>query len=743
MYNIETNIDNGYVIISDNFDILSDVNDVDYPPTFENINDEYVLSFVNLNNISKIVKFNYDSIGINENRYLVSYYRISRDNKIWSEWLELSANIDNFPTVDVKDKLSLEIKWIRQGSSITDKIMITNYIINGLLSRNEESLNGDLKIVRKKSKLIITVPYIYKVFKLTDFNIYTNNSLDNITIKYRYSQDNSRTWSEWENLTKENISTTRISPIRFFQIEYMINNESNNDFMLNNIALLGDFQNITTDGKKTNLFGIKECCPSQQEGYYDSNGNFIANTNLNSFSSNNTCDVDNMYNSMTDDEKAQLYNPYKQSEAFKLIEKLSTDSEQISGHNVKYFITDPDKNGQDHSLNEYQLYNIMCSNNIKVSINGNDFPDSQIKMNIFELDLFDTMEAHITKKQFKEIFGYQRRPSKEDFLYFCDVNRMYQVDHSQQFRSFNNSSIYYKLILKKYNQKSNVRPENIQVSNTLENLIKNSAIDDLFANEIKEDKKSIANKPQTSTLTKDLIRLSYNSDIDKELIENGSTVISKSNYDLNSINKGSIAVEYKNINSSLEKSDNRSFFIWFNIKNYINDDIYNFINMYDNHNSLGLKINLINDKFILTLNNSNYEFKMGEYTGDPMALEENTWYCYLLNINQRNNYIEHYVYKRNVDYEEDSSKLSSNILRKVYYNKQNINPSEFTLDNINPKILGSDMKITNIRLFNDVIPENIHNKMLNLYIIGNDYRNLIFADNATARIYLYNMPYNE
>ena len=85
MYNIETNIDNGYVIISDNFDILSGVNDVDYPPTFQNINDEYVLSFVNLSNISKIVKFNYDSIGINENRYLVSYYRISRDNKIWSE----------------------------------------------------------------------------------------------------------------------------------------------------------------------------------------------------------------------------------------------------------------------------------------------------------------------------------------------------------------------------------------------------------------------------------------------------------------------------------------------------------------------------------------------------------------------------------------------------------------------------------------------------------------------------------
>jgi hypothetical protein len=58
-------------------------------------------------------------------------------------------------------------------------------------------------------------------------------------------------------------------------------------------------------------------------------------------------------------------------------------------------------------------------------------------MNQFDLNLFDTMEAHITKQQFKEIFGPQRRP-KEDF---CNVNRMYQVDHAQQFRSFNNAAL--------------------------------------------------------------------------------------------------------------------------------------------------------------------------------------------------------------------------------------------------------------------------------------------------------------
>ena len=50
------------------------------------------------------------------------------------------------------------------------------------------------------------------------------------------------------------------------------------------------------------------------------------------------------------------------------------------------------------------------------------------------------------------------------------------------------------------------------------------------------------------------------------------------------------------------------------------------------------------------------------------------------------------------------------------------------------------MKVTNIRLFNDVIPENYHNKILNQYIIGDDSKHLIFADNANTRIYLPKFP---
>ena len=191
---------------------------------------------------------------------------------------------------------------------------------------------------------------------------------------------------------------------------------------------------------------------------------------------------------MTTDQKANLYNPYQQSQAMTLLQKLSNDAQMIFGHRVVYFSTDPDKKGQDPVMHEYQLYNVVCEGEIKVSVEGNNFPDSQIVMNQFDLNLFETMQVHITKQQFKEVFGVQRRPSKEDFLYFCDVNRMYQVDHAQQFRSFNNAAVYYKLILKKYSKKSNVQITTDQIKQTIDKLTKNTTIDELFGKEESQEK---------------------------------------------------------------------------------------------------------------------------------------------------------------------------------------------------------------------------------------------------------------
>jgi hypothetical protein len=738
MININENIYDGIIIISDKFNISATQSSPDVTPYLNNIDDEYIISFTDLQSVSKFTKFTYDTLGLTETRYLVQYYRISRNGDTWSNWIDLKKDITNFPTVDVLDPLYIDIKWVRKGTNNIGSIRILEYSLEGILDRPVVDDGSTVKVNAGETQLI-KPPYIYKVFRIDDVEIISATGLlPDTELKYRYSQDNSRTWSEWEILTKENISTKRITPVRFFEIEYMLINNSSSQVRVQDINLIGNFQNVTLDSQKSNLYGIRECCQSNINGAYDANGNFIPNTNLNTTGGGH-CDTTSQFKPMSADQQALLYNPYNQTTAVNLLNQLSNDAQQIFGHKVIYFVTDPDRNGYDYSLHEYSLYNIVCEAEIKVSVEGNNFPDSQITMNQFDLNLFETMEVHITKEQFKTQFGVQRRPSKEDFLYFCNLNRMYQVDHAQQFRGFNNTAVYYKLILKKFNQKSNVQSGTSEIKNKIDMLTQNSTINELFGLEAAQDKASIANKPEFKPLTKDQIRLEYKATIDKELIENSSTVISKSNYDLTSVDFGTPAVEYFNLDPILKVSDNIGFSVWFNINNYILDEVYNLFDYYDNTNLIGWSVNLISDKISVVLNSDIYDFSLTGLT-DVIALDEEVWYCYVLNVDQRNRKVNQYIYKRSVDFEEDAAKLTSTVLNQVYSNEQVIVPIEYQIEGVNPVILGSDMKLTNIRLFADIIPESTHNKILNQYVMREDSKYLVFADNANSRLYLPSFP---
>lgn len=752
---IKSDIINGTIVISDKFDLTSGTASIKETPKFDKIGDEYILSFTNIENVNCFSKFIYDTLGLTSNRYLNNYYRISMDGVAYSSWLDLKRNIDNFPQWDPKTPLFLDIKWVRAGSSEIGTIRILEYSLEGELERSIADDGSIVQLAPGQSK-ILKAPFIYKVFSLSDMEILSGSDLSNTVIKYRYSQDNSRTWSKWEALTTANISTTRINPIRFFQIEYSIENKGNTNVSIQDINLHGDFQNVSKDYFKSNLFGIRESCQSSftGAGYYDANGNFISapnpsgsNGNISAGLSGDNCQADangSTLPKMSAENKAGLYDPYQQNQAMGLLTKLSGDAQQMFGHKVIYFATDPDKKGEDHTLNEYQLYNVSCEGEVKVSVENNNFPDSQIVMNQFDLNLFSTMEVHITKQQFKEVFGPQRRPSKEDFLYFCNLNRMYTVDHAQQFRNFNNSAVFYKLILKKYNKQASMAMPDSDIRDKIKELTKNSTIDELFGLEQAEDKRSIANKDQLKPLTRDPIRLNYSVSIDKELIENSSTIISKTNYDLSSIKLGNVAVEYNNIDPWLKETDNIGYVIWFNIHNYVVDDVYNLFTYYDDANTLGWKSNLVNDSIIVTTNGVDYTFDLrGLPTNDTMALDEEVWYCYVLNIDQRQREISQYIYKRDCDDESVAASLGSTILRQVYKNTQDFVPFEALMENDNCLLLSSDMKATNVRLFADVIPEEAHDKLLNQYIIGNDSRHLIFADNANTRLVLPRFPLYE
>jgi len=739
---------NGKIQIFDKFDIGVAAGDYNATPIFSSIGSEYVLSFIDLEKVKSFVKFQYDTLGMTSNRFLNNFYRISRDNKSWSEWLPLNKDIDNFPVIDSKDKLYLDIKWVRAGSSDIGTIRLLEYAIEGNLERDLVDDGSVIQLPSGKS-IIMKAPFIYKVFSISDIEIISGSDISNVSIKYRYSQDNERTWSSWELLTKENITTAKINPIRFFQIEYSIENKSNSSVSIQDINIIGDVQNVSKDYFKTNLMGIRECCKSNMVGYTDSNGNWVAGTGANSGSigsgiGGSSCATDSALPKMTNDEKANLYNPYQQNTAMDLLNKLSTDAQQVFGHETIYFCTDPDKKGQDHTMHEYQLFNVVCEGNIKVSVDGNNFPDSQIVMNQFDLNLFEQMEVHITKQAFKEIFGPQRRPSKEDFLYFCNLNRMYQVDHAQQFRNFNNSAVYYKLHLKKYSQKANVRAGNADIADTLKNLTKNTTLDELMGIEMSQDKASVANKDQFKPLSKDPIRLEYKAEIDKELIENSTTIISKSNYDMSTVNYRTPGVSYKNLDAYLKVSDNIGFYVWFKLQNYIQGELYNFFNYYDDNNYLGWKVDLIDDDIVVRTNSLEYRYSLkGNPTNDVIALEEEVWYCYVLNIDQRNREMTQWIYKRDIEDEDDGANSPSTILQNIYKGILPVEPFEYIIEGDNCNILGSDMRVTNIRLFRENIPEDYHNKILNQYIIRDDSKHMVFADNATTRIYLPNFPYNE
>jgi hypothetical protein len=202
------------------------------------------------------------------------------------------------------------------------------------------------------------------------------------------------------------------------------------------------------------------------------------------------------------------------------------------------------------------------------------------------------------------------------------------------------------------------------------------------------------------------------------------------------------AVVYRNTKDYFRKSDNISYMCWFNIQNYTINDTYYLFDYYDDVNNLGFKITINNKNLKVRYNGLDFTLVLGE-EGTSTGLSEETWYGYILNIDQRQRKISQYIYKRNLEDEDLGSRISTTILKKVNSIENDLEPVEFMLENISAKLRGCDMRITNIRLFVDVIPESQHSKMLNQSIIRDDSKYLIFADNANQKLVLPSFDINQ
>jgi hypothetical protein len=162
---------------------------------------------------------------------------------------------------------------------------------------------------------------------------------------------------------------------------------------------------------------------------------------------------------------------------------------------------------------------------------------------------------------------------------------------------------------------------------------------------------------------------------------------------------------------------------WFNIQNYTINDTYYLFDYYDDVNNLGFKITINNKNLKVRYNELDFTLALGE-EGTSTGLSEETWYGYILNIDQRQRKISQYIYKRNVDDEELGSRISTTILKKVNSIENDLDPVEFKLENI-----------TNIK--------NLYSKNSNEFMLNYKFMVDIFYERAMNDVNENGYPLNE
>jgi len=810
-------------ILSKKFDESFTMNWIGQEKLSGSTNQLYLPIDSQINGVTFISGITYSVDGtINEKQYLKLYFKFKNGeigncddppcDVCWSNLLDIEQLSGLTLNPNQPFDFELYVYRIDDNNTSPTDIYISNIVVDGLYEISE--IDGIGVITDENNQFILSPKDIYKVFSVDDFEVIKRGQIYNIDIKFRVTQNNGRSYSEWEPLTTGNISTFRFNELRFAKVEYLITqiDSSSLSTIIYDIILTGDFQNVSANYLKNNRYGLRQDClttffdknPDQTTSLSCGIPSYSTDTTNNLSLSNNSgydlkmnfytqglsCYVHstatNELNLENQSNQNDMWNPYETDKIVDLANKIASDINSIFAWKVDYHITDPDEGGIDMELHEYQLYNITDVKTVKVLVPDNKFPDNTVKMSKWNLDLLDTFEIHIIKDEFKNQFGVDRRPAENDIIFFCELNRLYRVKHAQVFREIMNAGIYWKVILEKYEQKSNIRNLSQESDTKIQKLTKNTTMDELFGPEILEEENKIANKEQTKPITNETIRHTIYKDviISNKSLYNGNIDFADYYYNFKD-SSGKICVTYQKYDKVLNGTNNRSFISWFNFNNkFVEDDPlsyntahlhyhvndtknFNLLNNYDEINKVGYRYWYHRNRIIFQINENYYQLDVN--------LKTNIWYGLVINMNQRQREISMMVYKRPGDYNikmsnpntfematvssSDSTGYTyltdmgykpidnqeihniSTIFDKLYTVTIGIEPTDFVHDE-NIELIGSNMKYTNLRIFNEVIPDDNINNILNQVIII-DENKLILSDNSNRRLYADNFPKNK
>lgn len=685
------------------------------------------------------------------NNYFEKEYRYSFDTNTWSNWLPLTNNIfNNFPSIN-NNLIWIQIKYVLISDNTAEpELKWFKFYGKRTIDEIFEPV-----ILKPNEPVIFTNTDTYKVFSLKNFDVFASD-INNLDIKFRYTQTQGRRWSEWFSLTDDNLQELKLERIKFANFQFVFNNTGNTNIELFDLELIGEFQNVTANYQTISRFGLKSQCnplavkPAPNDCVDNETKTCVPLSEAltpwnNDIKNSKVCGQNNFLN--LNDKK--LMNPL-----INLHAQLNEYVNSVNSWKVIYLLTDPDGKGIDHILHEQQIHNVIAKRDINIIVPDNQFPTDNISFNGLDLDLIQTFEIHIIKTHFKSVFGVEFRPGHRDVLYFCDTNQLWEVEQQFPAKTFMNAEFYYRVILKKYNENSSRDYANTQegqdAKTFVNELTKHTTLDSMFFNnnqdEFKQntkDNKDKTNVPNPSQQNTPTTNINIRKNIDKvvdiiegDIVYNASLKVIKSYYAMPIKSKGKKLVIYNYQDKNINTAQNRALSMWFKTDKYNPDHDYTLFSNYDYSNNVGYKLTLYQGALTFTWNENNYSLPVGQ------NIQDGYWYCFLIQYDQQKQKCEIAVYRRQ---NENGIILNSSKLILVQKNNFNINQPE----NINHNeeifiggsntfdIQGNNNKwyISNIRIYNTII-NNRHIVLNENRVEDADLTELV--DNAEKEIKLPN-----
>lgn len=362
--------------------------------------------------------------------------------------------------------------------------------------------------------------------------------------EFRYSEDKIL-WSDYKPLTNKNLSMVKIYDNKVY-VQYRFRQVGEKELNVESITLDVDY--VKEESPIPDCFWTKGSS-TPQIVYSQGTGN------------NN------------------LFNPYNIGQSLNIYNQMSTLISNMFGICVLYFKTEPNAKSRDVVLKEYSIEKVIDKQNVKILIPDNQLPTRELQFNQMMIDYTISFEVQIVKSEFWKVFGEGSHPDPHDYLYFSTyMNKMYMVDSVSDPDDFGYVSSYWRVSLVPYQEMKSVQFGDDSLMEDTESLI--FSAEGKFEEETKEEfddnrKDNQLNNVGMLEQGQDPLRriLHENVRIVEENIYSDWTVVAKQYYNLSTIDKGEVAVEYNF--KGLSSDDERMFTFAFrptNMKN-VSDNI--------------------------------------------------------------------------------------------------------------------------------------------------------------------------